>query len=92
MTIVAVLVVSLIIAAMYVKILMGTMNNVVSPGQANAYVVENSFRVHSKKDRFICSNVTKTPKPQSNNGAGGPGRGPGGPGRGPGGGGRGGRR
>lgn len=91
MQILIVLVVAAVIAGLYVWTLVGTMSNVESQKQANVYMVENSFNLDTKKDRFMYSNVVKTPKPQ-NNGQGGPGGRGGGPrGGGPRGGGGGGR-
>lgn len=66
-----VIIIALIIAGLYVWNLYRTMNNVVNQKQANVYIVEDSFVVHSKKDTFLYSNVTKVARPQNNNRGGG---------------------
>lgn len=86
MTIIIILGVAAVVAGLYVWTLIGTMSNVANQEQANVYMVENSFKVHAQKDRFMYSNIVKTPRPQ-NNGGGGP-RGGGPRGGGPRGGGR----
>lgn len=85
-----IIIISLIIAGVYVWALYKAMNNVEMQKQANVYMVESSFVLHKKSDKFLYSNVMKVARPQNNNRGGG--HGPGGR-RGPGGGGpRGGRR
>ncbi len=37
-----------------------SMNTAVSPGQANAYMVENSLKFREKKDKFLYNSVSKT--------------------------------
>lgn len=61
-----VIIVALLIASLYVWTLYKTMNNVANQRQANVYIVQDSFAVHNKKDKFLYSNVTKVARPRDN--------------------------
>lgn len=77
--ILAILIISIVIAFAYIKSLENKMNNIKSESSAFNYTIPNSFRLHSQHDRFLFSNVTRVAKPQNNGGHGGPrGGGPGG--------------
>ncbi len=82
-----VIILALVIAGLYVWTLYKTMNNVANQKEANVYIVQDSFVVHNKKDKFLYSNVTKVEKPRDDDrgdshGGGGPrGGGPRGGGR-----------
>lgn len=64
------------------------MTNVVTPGQANEYVVRSSFKVHAQSDKFLYSNIQKIPRDTNRGHGGGGGPHGGGPRGGPRGGGR----
>lgn len=79
MEILYIIIIAAVIAGLYVKTLMGTMNNVTRQNQANFYMKEDSYQLSDKRDKFMFSNVTRIAKPQNNNG--GPGHGSRGGGR-----------
>lgn len=60
-------VVAFFIANAIVKSYKAQMTNVVTPGQANEYVVRSSFKVYSQSDKFLYSNVVKIPRDTDNN-------------------------
>ncbi len=61
------IVVAFFIANAIVKSYKAQMTNVVTPGQANEYVVKSSFKVYSQNDKFLYSNVVKVPRDTDNN-------------------------
>lgn len=103
-----ILIISIVIAFFIARSIVNSyraqMTNVITPGQANEYVVKSSFKIQSERDKFLYSNVVKIPRDTDNNrgghshavgghaGGGRPGGGPRGGGGRPGGGPRGGGR
>ncbi len=67
-SVLAVFIISAIIAWAYVKSLQSKMDNIKSEPTAYNYTIANSFRLNSQHDRFLFSNVTRVAKPQNNGG------------------------
>lgn len=74
-----IIVFSLIIAGSYLYSLIGQMNNVRQQSGARDYMVDGSFHLQEKSDRFMYSHTTRVRVQTNNGGASGQGR-PGGPG------------
>lgn len=72
-----IIVFSLIIAGSYLYILINNMNNVRQQNGARNYMVDGSFVLQEKSDRFMYSHTSRV-RIQSNNGNGGGGSRPGG--------------
>lgn len=68
-----IIVFSLIIAASYLYTLIGQMNNVKQQNGAKNYIVDGSFQLQEKSDKFMYSNTTRV-RVQSNNSGGSQGR------------------
>lgn len=66
-----IIVISAVIAAAYVKSLSNNMNNIKNQTSAYNYVVDGSFKLVRKNDRFLFSNVVRHQRQQNHGGAGG---------------------
>lgn len=65
-----IIVFSLIIAGSYLYTLIGQMNNVRKQNGAQNYMVNGSFYLEEKSDRFLYSNTTRVRVQSNNNGSG----------------------
>lgn len=65
-----IIVFSLIIAGSYLFTLIGQMNNVKQQNGAKNYMVDGSFQLQEKSDKFLYSNTTRVRIQNNNNGSG----------------------
>lgn len=64
------IILAVVVAFFIVKSLKAQMSNVATPGQANEYMVRDSFEIYVERDKFLYSNVVKIPRNNNNNNGG----------------------